>query len=235
MHLVGVDTVKVNYCTPGDECYSTNVYLTFENCDGLSVELNQPEIEQSDVTVEASNDHFEVNSAQETSMDVLANDAGEKVTSGEVYVNIISAPQNGEISYNNTLSDIVYTPSVDFVGDDSFVYEICSNGVCDRAVASINVTADQVSSIEDQNLETNLNIAPNPANDYIYVAYNSTSNQKINIQLFNAFGQLVYSYDDKATNSKYKNIIDVSAFESGIYLLRLIEGKKISTEKIIVQ
>jgi len=55
------------------------------------------------------------------------------------------------------------------------------------------------------------------------------------VQLFNATGQVVYSNEDLMFNNHYQNNINLSGFERGIYLVRLIEGKKISTEKIIIQ
>jgi len=230
MYLVGIDTVEVTYCNPNDTCFSTNVYLTFEDCDGLATELQEaPILIENNITIEASNDYFEISSTEETAINVLLNDAGENVNDGEVYVNIITAPQNGSISYNNTLNDISYTPNPNYSGNDSFLYEICNNGVCDRALANIKIE-DEIS-----NIESNLNIAPNPVTDYLYIDYTSASNQKINVHLFSAIGQVVYNIEDVATNNQYQNHIDLSNIERGIYFIRIAEGKKISTQKIIVQ
>lgn len=230
MHLVGVDTVEVNYCTPNNECFSTNAYLTFENCEGFATEVEaEPILIENNTIVEASNDYFEINSTQETTINVLANDIGDDVSRGEVYVNIINAPQNGEINYNNTLNEISYQPNPNYTGNDLFVYEICSNGICDRAVANITVEDNSKS------IETSLNISPNPVTDYINVDYTSASNQYIYIQLYNLIGQVHYSNKHLVTNNKYQNSIDLSGLERGIYLIRIIEDRKINTQKIIVQ
>lgn len=231
MHLVGVDTVVTTYCNPNNQCFTTNTYLTFENCEGFATEILEPVLVENNTTVGANNDYFEINSTEETTINVLENDNGDVVNTGEVYVNIITAPQNGEINYNNTVNDISYTPNPNYVGSDSFVYEICSNGICDRAIASIN--------IEDENnsIESVLSIAPNPVTDFLKINYTSksTSKQKIFVELYNAAGQLVFDNRTLMPTNTYQENIDVTNFERGVYFFRIIEGKKISSEKIIVQ
>jgi len=70
-----------------------------------------------------------------------------------------------------------------------------------------------------------LNIYPNPANNFVQIEWNVSSNQKI--EIFNITGQEIYS--NQLTDNNLK--INVSSFEKGIYVLRV--GN--ITKKLIIE
>jgi agmatine/peptidylarginine deiminase len=71
-------------------------------------------------------------------------------------------------------------------------------------------------------------IYPNPASEYINVKLPLTSGK---IFIYNTVGQLVYS---KIINTKNTHI-DISNFETGVYLLRYIDQSNTSTQKLIIR
>jgi hypothetical protein len=71
---------------------------------------------------------------------------------------------------------------------------------------------------------------PNPVNNKRFTVSTSTTNVK-NVVLFNVLGKKVFS-ETFTGNAKELN---VSALNSGIYILKVIEGAKIATKKLVIR
>ena len=70
-------------------------------------------------------------------------------------------------------------------------------------------------------------IYPNPSSDQIKIS----TNEPTAIQLMNINGDIIYcSYEYKTSNQ-----IDVSGLSGGLYLIQLYNGKKVTTEKLIIK
>jgi len=73
-------------------------------------------------------------------IDILANDTDADGTIDQTSVSIIGTPENGSVVVN-TDGSVTYTPDTDFIGDDTFTYEVCDNhGLCDTATVTVIVT-----------------------------------------------------------------------------------------------
>jgi len=70
-------------------------------------------------------------------------------------------------------------------------------------------------------------VYPNPTSNYIII----NSDEMLNICIYNISGELVYF--DKIDLFPFK--FDFTSFESGVYLVKLYNDKKMSTQKVIVQ
>ena len=69
-------------------------------------------------------------------------------------------------------------------------------------------------------------IYPNPSTGMVNVKCNETGQ----INVFNAFGQLLLT---QSTNGNGQEVIDISHFSSGIYLVQLINEKGMTTKQIV--
>jgi len=70
---------------------------------------------------------------------VLVNDSDSDGTLVPTSVSIVSGPAHGTVTLNPDGS-ITYTPSLNYHGPDSFVYQVCDDdGACDQATVSISV------------------------------------------------------------------------------------------------
>lgn len=92
--------------------------------------------------VNAVND--DVTTFQDTPVDitVLGNDTDPENSFNVSSINVTAQPTNGTLSINTTTGVITYTPNAGYIGNDSFTYEICDNGVvvtCDDAIVAITV------------------------------------------------------------------------------------------------
>ena len=78
--------------------------------------------------------------------------------------------------------------------------------------------------------ESEITLFPNPTSDYLNINL-SELNGSISIQLYSMNGALMLS-----ENLKYRTeIIDVSNYEPGLYLLRINQNEEQVTKKIIIQ
>jgi len=79
--------------------------------------------------------------------------------------------------------------------------------------------------------ENGMEIFPNPSNGMFSIQQQSGTKQQT-IEIYNILGEKIYSTtsDTKATYD-----IDISHSPKGIYFVKLNDGEKIQTEKIVVQ
>ena len=82
--------------------------------------------------------------------------------------------------------------------------------------------------VNEISLEDAINIYPNPAKDNITIANNS-NNSIDQISIYNALGKMVYN------TFTTQNSIDISNFNTGIYLVQFNSNKKTVTKKLIIQ
>lgn len=80
----------------------------------------------------------------------------------------------------------------------------------------------------DTFIASNIQIYPNPANNFIRITSDNTIEE---INLFSLNGSLIYSDASKADES----IIDISHYNPGIYIIKIISNEDIFIKKIIIE
>ena len=80
-----------------------------------------------------------------------------------------------------------------------------------------------------------LSIYPNPANDNISVPIETEKEGKLEMQISNSIGEIVYSNVYNLTSGKNKIELELSNFSSGIYFVRTTLGSEVQTQKFIKQ
>jgi len=105
------------------------------------------------------------------------------------------------------------------------VFEYDANGQMTKRY--LDVTPDK--SIEDSVLEksifSNIEVYPNPVSSGLNISHNYNEEMPKNLQLFDMSGKLLF-INNQEIESGY--ILDMSEYNSGIYLLKMnIEGKSI--------
>ena len=87
----------------------------------------------------------------------------------------------------------------------------------------------------DFNLINALKVVPNPTSDFLNLEFNSIENTSVTITLLSISGQVTYSESIKTTVGMNKNQINLSAYDSGMYLLTLKTATQSVTAKVIKQ
>ncbi|MDD2984955.1 T9SS type A sorting domain-containing protein [Flavobacterium sp.] len=117
----------------------------------------------------------------------------------------------------------------------NFTYEICDYifpNACSTTYGWINVmsTAKSASTNIKEKLDDNLvSIYPNPSKDIFTVSFQNTID-KGNIKVFSALGQVLFSNSIQQTNEE---IIDLSRFSNGTYLIQIILIDNVVNKRII--
>ena len=125
----------VNYSPTGSFAGTDNVVLRI--CDVLgactTVTINYT---VTDVLA-ANDDSFNIEDNNSLTANFTENDNFANLN--DLTLNIVTAPANGSVTLNGNFT-FTYTPNTDFVGNDSFVYEICLPNVgCEQATVTIEV------------------------------------------------------------------------------------------------
>ena len=96
-----------------------------------------------------------------------------------------------------------------------------------------NLTFDAASGLNDEGLSKNITLAPNPANDFLEVHFNLEKMGNLDLTIINTIGQAVLS---KKTASILRGVekLDVSALNSGIYILQISDGTKRTNKKVLI-
>ncbi|MCB0163959.1 MAG: tandem-95 repeat protein, partial [Anaerolineae bacterium] len=122
----GSDSFDYTVCDSDDDCATATVTV-------LVAEANDPP--------EANDDTVSVVEDTPTTIDVAANDSDVDGNLDPSTVTALTSPSQGSLN-NNGDGTFTYTPNLNYVGSDSFSYQICdSDGVCDNASVTITVTA----------------------------------------------------------------------------------------------
>ncbi len=162
----------------------------------------------------------------------------------DITLNVNDSGINRETSMNNTYQ--WYKDTIAISGADENTYTIFNAQASDSGIYYCEITnplvpdliirrADITLNIDDtltlnDNDQNNISLYPNPFNNWITINL-PASNSKVELQIFDINGRLVFNKE--LTSST--NLVELSNFNSGIYLARLTTNAKIITKKIIKQ
>jgi hypothetical protein len=76
-------------------------------------------------------------------------------------------------------------------------------------------------------------VFPNPVNDKINISFNSKSNEKVNFELNDMQGRLIFKKSDmESVIGNFEYALDVTNIPSGFYLLKISQGNYNYSTKI---
>ncbi|MCB0402500.1 MAG: T9SS type A sorting domain-containing protein [Flavobacteriales bacterium] len=79
-----------------------------------------------------------------------------------------------------------------------------------------------------------INFSPNPNDGKFNLNFELSKKAPVQIQIFDIQGKEVYNESIKNFSGTYQNAIDISEQGKGIYFLRIIQGNKANTNKIVI-
>ena len=177
--------------------------------------------------VQATNDTYVMQENEVLDFNVGTNDVF-----GAAQFQTLSSVMNG-VLLDNGSGSFTYTPNLDFVGSESFDYEICSDAcpdICDVANVSITVNVEEVLPIDSLIQQGNNAITPNEdgLNDnFVFDILLQYPDEFPNNEfiVFNRWGNIVYeakpyNNDWNGTNNNNKPLPE----ETYYYILRLDFG-----------
>jgi hypothetical protein len=92
---------------------------------------------------------------------------------------------------------------------------------------------DAPTSIDDKKLSSQIQIAPNPASDFINLNFDLEESKDLNIKILNTVGQVVFGqkYAQILRGSENINIKDL---QSGLYIVQISDGVKQTYKKAVI-
>ena len=88
-------------------------------------------------------------------------------------------------------------------------------------------------SLEENFLEE-IYLWPNPVKGILNIKINNANNEEVNISLFDLQGRQISTSVNKVTNTIFTREMETKNISSGVYLLRIEQGNKKATKKIII-
>jgi hypothetical protein len=126
----------------------------------------------------------------------------------------------------DTTAETSYVKGFNEEGTHSFtVASVCDNGESEQSESfEFEIKGESISE-----LENNLRIYPNPANDYIKIS--AVGSQLSVVKIYNYLGILI---DEIKTNSEELEI-NISNYNSGVYFVEVVTEKGSLIKKIVVE
>jgi Secretion system C-terminal sorting domain len=92
---------------------------------------------------------------------------------------------------------------------------------------------DATTSVDDKKLSSQIQIAPNPASDFINLNFSLEESKDLNVKILNTVGQVVHSqkYAQILRGSENINIKDL---QSGLYIVQISDGVKQTYKKVVI-
>ncbi|MBA2422605.1 MAG: T9SS type A sorting domain-containing protein, partial [Chitinophagales bacterium] len=163
------------------------------------------------------------------------------------YITVYDTPPFPTISQNgNTLTASPADSyqwqlnSLDIPGATNQTYDVTQNGlhtviITDSNGCTNSATIDVVfTSIESLSLASNLLIYPNPSQGNFVIDCSEINPGEMQIDIFNAIGQSMFSSDKIITPVQFRKYIDLSKHPSGVYFLHIKTGISLIQQKLII-
>ncbi|WP_369048665.1 Ig-like domain-containing protein, partial [Tenacibaculum sp. UWU-22] len=132
--FTGTDTFNYEICDDGTPQACDTTTVTIEVMPSTSTTENNDVVANDDTTTTEEGDPV--------SGDLLANDFDPDKDTITINTTPVEDPSNGTVTIDPD-GTFTYTPDAGFVGEDTFVYEICDEaGACDKATVTVSVNPD---------------------------------------------------------------------------------------------
>jgi hypothetical protein len=110
------------------------------------------------------------------------------------------------------------------------------DGTYNFAEVSAPSNVNTVVGIEEVNLSAGVSVYPNPANDFINVAYGLTNNSVVTVDVINVLGERVMTeYVGSQAAGNYTSRLDVSNLSAGVYMLNVTINGTVNTVRVSVK
>ncbi len=98
-----------------------------------------------------------------------------------------------------------------------------------------------VNNIDDEFSESlpqkfDIEVFPNPFNPTTNISFTVIESRSVNIEIFNVLGEQVYSeiHNNLKAGSKRTIILNMLEYSSGLYLVKLTNGKHVESKKLVL-
>jgi subtilisin-like proprotein convertase family protein len=195
-----------------------NADISHDNISDLLIQIQHPD--GSTFT-----NPWQFNCSNENDLDIIFEDLAPDIVCAE--------PTTG--TYNPVFPLSIFN-GLDSVGNWNIVvvdFETGVTGTLNDWYVEICSTAITPLDINEFDL-ANFSIFPNPNSGSFNIKLNTTTNNKIGVEVFDLRGRSIYN-NSYNSNSNFNQTIDLNNAQSGMYLVKISDGERSATKKIIVK
>lgn len=192
-----------------------------------------------EVTSQTTNELWEEGQTRSVTWDVAGTNA---IPIGTTQVNILLSIDRGltfpftlATATTNDGSQTITVPDigVNITTDARVMVE--ANGNIFLAVNSSNFTIQEpAASVDDESL-AGFTMYPNPSRGDFKLQFNATSSDKVELRVFDLAGRSVYVKEYTNISGFFDEDVSLGNIAKGIYLLRVVNGGRLTTRKLIVE
>ena len=155
-----------------------------------------------------------------------------EVTVANEYAWFIDPLEAGTISGNTTTGNVQWNLS--YLGTAMIsVKAINDCGESDYS-EEYQVTVDNTTGIYEMGNGLEVKIYPNPSKGIIIIDLKADTDQKLEIRMYNALGNVVYTESDIMFQGKFSTTLDFTDFSEGMYFMQISSEHELFTKKLII-
>jgi hypothetical protein len=143
----------------------------------------------------------------------------------------VAGTTNEEVTFNSTTRKTTYYIKV--IGKNGAYNTVqCYNLLVLVSSNATSASGKSVPANEVTGFSGKQSLYPNPASEFVHLRFNSTVEERVNVQIFNTAGQLIKISAIKITKGYNEVKIAVNDINQGIYLLRISTGELNMTKSL---
>jgi hypothetical protein len=105
-----------------------------------------------------------------------------------------------------------------------------------RGLATAEYELDIYTGLEGSSLiSSEINIYPNPASDHFTITGNLPERSSLTITISDLNGRIVYQQNMEYLTGSFETGIDVSDLSNGLYIVKVENGEKSASNKLIIR
>ena len=137
-------------------------------------------------------------------------------------------------SNGGTTNTLTVSGAISGVGSTDYILNVTQASSGCSATDTVNITFLSCVGLEENDVDLNVNLYPNPATEFVTIdIYNKFNIGNMKFEIVNSIGQIVS--EKTIPNKKEKVIIDVTNFTKGLYFVRISSDKMYMTKKLLIQ
>lgn len=134
-----------------------------------------------------------------------------------------------------TAGNVLYVHDGSATTEDDFTFTINDGegGLIATPQFNIEINPDVQVNTDDLEDDNSISIFPNPANNILFIGFEKPVNENIDIQIFNAQGQVV----QERTFTNVAELLEMNTqnLASGVYFIQVRTEDKAMTERVTIQ
>lgn len=149
-------------------------------------------------------------------------------------VTLVGNPAGGTFSGPGVGGNI-FDPATAGVGTHTITYTFTDANGCSGTITQQVTVISTVGIFENYDFTNAINVFPNPAKDNVNITFDIPGTADVVIELKDVLGKTVYSSKHNAASASFKQSINTTSYETGVYFISVYISGKPHTKRIVIE